>query len=191
LLILPFEDLLKGWAKSEEGRCDFLKGGKKMVLYPRWVKAAIVFSVFAVLWFWVQPAKSGDAPSGDTPKEEIARPSNPGGPGEAVNLTGDPKKGAEIFRLDCVGCHNLEGKGGFANPGSDDGTVPPLDPIDPTIYSKDYKTFATNLDLFIQHGSTPSGPDPGLIMPAWGDDKRLTQQQIADVIAYVISLNKK
>jgi mono/diheme cytochrome c family protein len=27
-------------------------------------------------------------------------------------------------------------------------------------------------------------------MPAWGDQKKLTDQQIADVIAYVISLNK-
>jgi mono/diheme cytochrome c family protein len=28
-------------------------------------------------------------------------------------------------------------------------------------------------------------------MPAVGDEKRLTPQQIADVIAYIIGLNKK
>ena len=42
----------------------------------------------------------------------------------------------------------------------------------------------------MEHGSTPSGSNPQLTMPAWGDQKKLTDQQIADVIAYVMSLNK-
>jgi mono/diheme cytochrome c family protein len=129
--------------------------------------------------------------SAETESEEVARPSNPGGPGEAVTLTGDPIKGAEIFNAKCISCHNAEGKGGIANPGSEDGTVPPLNPIDSTLSSQDYKTFATNVDLFIEHGSTPEGENPPLKMPAVGDDKRLTPQQIADVIAYIIGLNKK
>jgi mono/diheme cytochrome c family protein len=56
--------------------------------------------------------------------------------------------------------------------------------------SSDYETFAYNIDLFIQHGSTPAGPNPSVAMPAWGDSGVLTQQQIADVIAYIISLNQ-
>jgi mono/diheme cytochrome c family protein len=123
--------------------------------------------------------------------EEIARPSNPGGPGDAVNLTGDAASGAQIFQTNCVPCHGPEGKQGVPNPGSDDGSVPPLNPIDPTMVSSDYKTFASNIDLFVQHGSTPAGTNPAISMPAWGDKNALTQQQIADVIAYVISLNKK
>jgi mono/diheme cytochrome c family protein len=122
--------------------------------------------------------------------EEIARPSNPGGPGEAINLTGNAAAGATVFAENCETCHNTEGKGGIENAGSADGTVPPLNPIDPTIKSPDYKTFATNLDLFIQHGSTPEGVSPERSMPAWGDLGKLTQQQIADVIAYIISLNQ-
>jgi hypothetical protein len=51
------------------------------------------------------------------------------------------------------------------------------------------KVFAYNLDLFIQHGSTPAGDKPVLKMAAWGDSGTLTQQQIADVIAYIMSLN--
>jgi len=124
------------------------------------------------------------------PTEEIARPSNPGGPGPAGNLTGDPNSGQQIFTANCQICHNTEGKGGNPNPGSDDGTIPPLNPIDPTLKSPDYMTFAGNLDLFLEHGSTPAGPGPTFSMPAWGDKKLLTPQQIADVIAYVISLNK-
>jgi len=71
-----------------------------------------------------------------------------------------------------------------------DGTVPTLNPIDPTIASSDYETFATNIDLFIEHGSTPVGTTPNLYMPAWGASGALEQQQIADVIAYIISLNQ-
>lgn len=119
----------------------------------------------------------------------VPRPSNPGEPGEAVNLTGDASAGEQIFSANCVSCHGLEGVGGVINPGSTDGKVPSLNPIDPLLKDADYKTFATNLDLFIQHGSTPAGPRPTFVMLAWGDLGVLTQQQIADVIAYLISLN--
>ena len=121
--------------------------------------------------------------------DQIARPSNPGGPGPALNLTGDPNSGKQIFAANCRTCHAAEGKGGNPNPGSSDGTIPPLNPIDPTIANADSKIFASNVDLFVEHGSTPDGPNPIISMLAWGDKKALTPQQIADVIAYVISLN--
>jgi mono/diheme cytochrome c family protein len=120
----------------------------------------------------------------------IARPSNPGGPGDALNLSGDAISGAQIFQANCSPCHGPEGTQGAANPGTDDGSVPTLNPIDPTMVSSDYQTFAYNIDLFVQHGSTPAGPNPAISMPAWGDQGALTQQQIADVIAYLISLNQ-
>ncbi len=120
---------------------------------------------------------------------DIARPSNPGGPGDAINLKGDPNSGQQVFAGNCQVCHGADAKGGNPNPGSDDGTIPPLNPIDQTMVSSDYKTFAFNVDLFVQHGSTPAGPSPMFSMPPWGDSGKLTQQQIADVIAYVISLN--
>jgi mono/diheme cytochrome c family protein len=129
------------------------------------------------------PAKTGEA--------EKAVPSNPGGPGKAIGLKGDPQKGAVVFKANCLVCHNAEGKGGITNPGSTDGTVPPLNPIDPTLYSKDDKEFAQNIDLFIEHGSTPAGKEPSFKMTAFGDLGVLTPQQIADVLAYVIKLNKK
>ena len=122
---------------------------------------------------------------------EVARPSNPGGPGAAIGLTGDPKAGEKVYVDNCQKCHGEKGVGGVDNPGSDDGTIPPLNPIDETMVDKDSKVFATNIDLFIEHGSTPEGDNPKEKMAAWGDDKKLTPQQIADVIAYVISLNTK
>jgi mono/diheme cytochrome c family protein len=120
----------------------------------------------------------------------VPRPSNPGGPGPALNLTGDPASGKEIFVANCAICHAAEGRGGNPNPGSADGTIPPLNPIDPLLKDPDVRTFFTNLDLFVEHGSTPKGVSPTFSMLPWGDKSLLTPQQIADVIAYVISLNK-
>ena len=122
--------------------------------------------------------------------EEVAKPSNPGGPGPAVDLTGDATAGAQVYVDQCQKCHGEQGKGGVENAGSADGTVPELNPIDSTMVSADLKTYATNIDLFIEHGSTPEGTNVDKVMTAFGDEKTLTPQQIADVIAYVISLNK-
>ncbi len=117
------------------------------------------------------------------------RPSNPGGPGPAVKLKGDPVAGAQIYVDNCQKCHGDQGQGGIQNPGSDDGTVPPLNPIDASLIDKDLYVYTCNLDLFIEHGSVPSGPSPQQTMVPWGDDAKLTSQQIADVMAYIISLN--
>jgi mono/diheme cytochrome c family protein len=122
--------------------------------------------------------------------DEVPEPSNPGGPGPAVNLTGDVATGATLFAANCSTCHGDKGTGGVPNPGSTDGTVPPLNPIDPLLKNADAMAFAKNIDLFIQHGSSPEGTNPFRVMPPWGDQSALTQQQIADVIAYIISLNK-
>ncbi len=151
----------------------------------------ISFVSLGLVLLWVLSgcaAKPAPAPPAAT--VEVARPSNPGGPGPAATLTGDAQNGAQIFATNCVVCHGAEGKGGVNNPGSKDGTVPPLNPIDDTLKNADLKVFAYNLDLFIEHGSTPEGSSPTLKMVGWGDQKTLTPQQIADVIAYVISLNK-
>jgi mono/diheme cytochrome c family protein len=134
-------------------------------------------------------------PAANTSEEsDIAKPSNPGGPGQAISLQGDAVKGADTYKTTCVPCHGDQGKGGVANAGSKDGTIPELNPIDSTLKSADYKTFATNIDLFIEHGSTPeaasSDAKPAQSMPAFGDQKMLQPQDIANVIAYIISLNK-
>jgi len=130
------------------------------------------------------------APTEGPTLEEVARPGNPGGPGDAINLKGDPTAGLKVFDDHCRVCHGEAGTDNVVNPGSDDETVPPLNPIDSTLISLDYQTFAYNVDLFIQNGSTPEGPNAALQMPAWGAEGGLSQQQIADVIAYIISLNK-
>lgn len=112
--------------------------------------------------------------------------------GPAATINGNPVAGQVVFVQNCVVCHGADGIGEIPNPGSDDGTVPPLNPIDPgfTASAKgDAATFAREIDLFVQHGSRPSGPNPTFSMVPFGDASGLSQQQIADVEAYVMQLN--
>ena len=131
--------------------------------------------------------------SGNMGGMDTMKPSNGNAtPGPAItqNLQGDPASGAKIFDENCKKCHGEEGKGGVTNPGASEETMPALNPVDEDMGKDDPQVFALTLDLFIEHGSTPEGPDPKNKMPAWGDDGKLTPQQIADVIAYIVSLNK-
>jgi mono/diheme cytochrome c family protein len=155
-----------------------------MTQKPAFWKTGISIVAVLLLSALVLAACSSPSASSNVPK-----PSNPGGTGPAMNLTGDATAGATVFSTNCVACHGDQGKGGIPNPGSDLGTVPALNPINPDLKNSDPKVFASNLDLFIEHGSTPKGSSPALQMKAWGDQSLLTPQQIADVIAYVISLN--
>ncbi len=113
--------------------------------------------------------------------------------GLAASLHGDPQQGRIIFAQSCAVCHAPRGVGGVSNPGSDDGTVPSLNPIDPGFVNpsnaSDPAYFAKGIDLLVQHGSRPSGPNPSISMTAWGDLHLLTQPQLADVEAYVMELN--
>jgi len=137
----------------------------------------------------IPPAPTDTPEPANAPTAEPARPSNEGGPGNAVNLTGSADRGQVAFGQYCASCHGPEGRAGRPNPDSDDGAVPGINPIDPTIVSADAKTFATSIDLFIEHGSVPAGTKPQIMMPPFGDNKLLTDQQIADIIAYVLALN--
>jgi ubiquinol-cytochrome c reductase cytochrome b subunit len=111
------------------------------------------------------------------------------GPGLAVTIIGSAEHGAIIFAGTCSSCHGAQGTGSVANPGSKDGTVPPLNPIDRDEFNPDPKAFAEKVDLYIQHGSRPEGPNPQVSMLPFGDSNALTQQQIADLEAYILSLN--
>ncbi len=129
-------------------------------------------------------ASSGGAPG--LPSEEQALEESVG---RAAFIIGSAKNGADLFKQQCVACHGSEARGGVPNPGSDDGTVPPLNPIDRALYSADPKVFVQKIDRIIQHGSMPSGPHPAISMPAWGDSNSLTQQEIANLEAYIMALN--
>ncbi len=126
---------------------------------------------------------SGAQAAGQPPVE----PAGP--PGLAATMMGAPDLGKDLFAKDCASCHGPDGTGGVVNPGSADGTVPTLNPISLDLFDRDADVFADNIDRFIQHGSMPPGPGPALHMPAFGATKALTQQEIANVEAYIMQLN--
>jgi mono/diheme cytochrome c family protein len=103
--------------------------------------------------------------------------------GAAVGLTGNAEAGRVVFVASCVSCHGPEGTGGVPNAGSTDSTIPELKPIDEGFSS------VASMDKVIEHGALPEGDSPEKKMPAFGDTGALTPQQIADVIAYVRSIN--
>jgi ubiquinol-cytochrome c reductase cytochrome b subunit len=110
-------------------------------------------------------------------------------PGPAAYTIGSADHGKDIFAQKCASCHGPQGTDKVPNPGSEDQFVPALNPIDPELFNKDPRVFAENIDRYIQHGSTPAGPNPQFHMLAFGDDNQLTQQQISNVEAYILSLN--
>lgn len=110
-------------------------------------------------------------------------------PGRSAYSIGSAERGAEVFRKNCASCHGPEGKTNVPNPGSDEGKVPDLNPVDRELYSPDAQSFAENIDIYIQHGALPKGPNPAIRMPAFGNTNTLTQQEIANVEAYILRLN--
>jgi mono/diheme cytochrome c family protein len=109
--------------------------------------------------------------------------------GAAANIIGSAEQGGVLFATQCAGCHGPKGTGNIPNPGSDEGSVPGLNPIGRELFSKDPQGFANEIDRFIQHGSAPPGKEPSLRMPAFGDSSSLTQQQVSNIEAYILKLN--
>jgi len=143
-----------------------------------------------------RPSASSAAPVQEDQSTASASPSSappatdaPAASAIVVKMIGDPKHGAILFDLDCAKCHGKNGEGKVPNPGSQAGVVSPLAPISRGLFSDDSVVFAENIDRFIQHGATPPGPAPVLQMPAFGTTHSLTLPEIANIEAYVLSLN--
>jgi len=138
----------------------------------------------------VSPDKtsSGSAPSAVT-AGEVSGSASDRLPGSASYTIGNAENGEILFDENCASCHGHKAAGGIPNPGSADGTVPPLNPIDRELFHADPRIFAANIDKFIQHGSMPDGPRPAIHMLPFGDSHSLTQQEISNIEAYVLQLN--
>jgi mono/diheme cytochrome c family protein len=120
---------------------------------------------------------------------KLPLPGKQGVPGPAAEVVGNPEHGKVLYIDFCQACHGTDGGGGVVNPGSAEGKVPALRPIESEFHSPDALVFARNIDRVIQHGSLPEGPGPAFVMLAFGDPHTMTQQQISQVEAYVLWLN--
>jgi ubiquinol-cytochrome c reductase cytochrome b subunit len=100
----------------------------------------------------------------------------------AAETVGNAEHGATLYVAYCESCHGPRGTDNVAT-----GTAgPPLNPLDPTLVSKDPARFAADIDTIIQQGSVS---DHTVLMPAFGASSTMTQAQIADVEAYIEQLN--
>ncbi len=124
-----------------------------------------------------------------TESQQLPPSGKQGPPGEAATLIGGIKLGRMLFADYCSSCHGPEGTDKVPNPGSKEGMVPGLNPMDPNLSSDDPSVFAAKIDRIIQHGCLPTGPHPAIYMPAYGDGMTLTQPQIAAIEAYILDLN--
>jgi len=134
------------------------------------------------------PVGRSEAPQ-PVQSKTTAIPEPSSGAGGAAFMIGSSENGAELFRQQCSSCHGPEGKGTLPNPGSAEGIVPVLNPVDRELFDPDALAFAKKIDRYIQHGSAPTGPAPAIVMPSFGDSSSLTPQQIANIEAYVLGLN--
>jgi ubiquinol-cytochrome c reductase cytochrome b subunit len=121
----------------------------------------------------------------DTSVEE-EQPKENNGLGESIHIIGDKEHGAVLFQQSCIMCHGPKGKTTAPNFMAPKG-VPTLNHIRRELISSKSDEFVRNIDNFIQHGMV--NPIGGPNMPAFGDSHSLTQAQIADIEAYVLSLN--
>jgi mono/diheme cytochrome c family protein len=180
---------------SRNHRALFAAKGGSIMTGRHAVFALTIFSAFTLLVPGISTAAGGAGKSGAAQvpafadRAKIPADGKQGPPGKAATLNGSWKRGKALFEKNCQTCHGPQGTDKVQNPGSDDGTVPPLNPIDPELAGKTPSAFAAKIDRYIQHGSIPDGPNPALFMPNWGDSKTLSQKEIADVEAYVMRLN--
>jgi mono/diheme cytochrome c family protein len=118
---------------------------------------------------------------------------------QSTGIIGDREHGAILFHQSCIMCHGPHGdnktpgfNGYYVTADTANGTqapkgIPTLNPIDRAVFNADPQLFVNHIDQFLQHGipNTEGGPN----MPAFGDTHQLTQAQIADLEAYILSLN--
>jgi ubiquinol-cytochrome c reductase cytochrome b subunit len=170
---------------------------KRPVAVAVFALSAVALITLSLIGAQSAPAATAapSGPPGPTPDSSIV--STPPGPGPSLASTqiGGAEHGAQLFVLYCVECHGAQGIKGVENPGSLDGEVPSINPIDPEVVGKTSAEFVAGLEGYLQNGSVPepatSTPNasPRLKMPSFGNTNALTQPQIADLEAYVMQLN--
>jgi mono/diheme cytochrome c family protein len=102
-------------------------------------------------------------------------------PSPALNLPGDPTKGATLYAQNCTTCHGASLEGGI-------GAV--LNPIDklpgvPDTLDPDF------LIAIITNGRQPQSGDPKqTAMPPKGGNAALTDQDVKDLASFIIQQNR-
>jgi mono/diheme cytochrome c family protein len=115
-------------------------------------------------------ALSQDLTAGPAPSTGVATALRPG----------DAELGARLFRSTCASCHGLSGQG--------------IDRQGSPLASSDFALGLDDMSLvaFIMKGRTPNDPQTklGMLMPPRGGNTRLSDQDLADIVAFIRTLQK-
>ncbi|MBI2387909.1 MAG: cytochrome c [Elusimicrobia bacterium] len=111
-------------------------------------------------------------------------------PWDAPSLIKDPvARGRVIYnRAGCVGCHGIDGAGGYPNNNVKGGLIPPLKKASEG-FSKAELTAKIKKGVPQSQKADENGPAPLIRMPAWGE--ALDDKEIEAVADYLLSLSGK
>jgi mono/diheme cytochrome c family protein len=108
-------------------------------------------------------------------------------PWDAPSLIKDPvARGRVIYnRAGCVGCHGIDGEGGYPNNNVKGGLIPPLKKAAEG-FSKAELISKLRKGVPESQKEDPKGPAPMIRMPPWGET--LDDAELEAVAAYLLSL---
>ncbi len=148
--------------------------------WPFVISGLALLVVLAVI-FYPMPQPEGAAPAAPAgSSSSIPTPASAASPTPvAVALKGDPNKGKELFLGTCAACHGPDAKG-----------VPGLGK-DLTASAFVRQQTDAQLLAFIKKGRPATDPanTTGVDMPPKGGNPALTDQDLADIIAFIRTFN--
>ncbi len=108
-------------------------------------------------------------------------------PWDTASLIGDPvARGRVIYsRAGCVGCHGIEGAGGYPNNNVKGGMIPALNKVGEG-YNKDELIMKIKKGVLHPEKADLAGPPPLIAMPAWGE--KLDAQELDALADYLLDV---
>ncbi|MEM7535788.1 MAG: c-type cytochrome [Chloroflexota bacterium] len=166
-------------------------------LYIHYIGGLAPF-LFCLLFYWLPPAKNGGRQSRrmlivaflallfTVQTFTIGRIYVVGGSGQAEHseetqggtAVGDVEIGEELYTT-CAGCHGADGVG--------------MEGLGVALAGNEFVRTQSDDELvaYIIAGRTANDPDnrSGLVMPAWGGNPSLTEEDLVDIVAYLRTLD--
>jgi mono/diheme cytochrome c family protein len=148
-------------------------------LEEKTMKKLLLVLALAVAFATILAACGGGDDEGDSSSDATEAPSDDSDDEDDAEAAGDADAGEDVFTATCAGCHGADAEG--------------IDGVGKPLADSDYVADTSSADLVIVVTGGRTVDDPlnttGIIMPPKGGNPALTDEDIADVVAYIKSLN--
>ena len=142
------------------------------------MKKLLIVLALALVVVLIAGACGGDSDDGDGDSSSDSTEA-PSDDDDDEAVAGDAAAGEEIFAATCSSCHGADAEG--------------VDGLGKTLAPSDFvdETSSADLVIVVTDGRPVDDPDntTGILMPPKGGNPSLTDEDIADVVAYIKSLN--